>query len=29
VLEELDFVPGRTSQALSPRDPNGRIAEID
>lgn len=29
VLEELDFVPDCTRQALLPRDPNGLIAEID
>ncbi len=29
VLEELDFVPGCTRQALLPRDPSGLFAEID
>jgi len=29
VLEELDFVPDCTRQALLPRDPNGLFAEID
>lgn len=29
VLEELDFVPDCTRQALLPRDPHGVIAEID
>ena len=29
VLEELDFVPDCTRQALLPRDPLGLIAEID
>ena len=29
VLEELDFVPDCTRQALLPRDPHGLIAEID
>src|SRR5437868_8379314 len=29
VLEELDFVPDCTRQALLPRDPSGRFAEID
>jgi predicted aspartyl protease len=29
VLEELDFVPDCTRQALLPRDPYGLIAEID
>ncbi len=29
VLEELDFVPDCTRQALLPREPHGLIAEID
>jgi predicted aspartyl protease len=29
VLEELDFVPDCTRQALLPRDPHGLIAEIE
>ena len=29
VLEELDFVPDCTRQALLPRDPHGLFAEID
>jgi predicted aspartyl protease len=29
VLEELDFVPDCTAQALVPRDPQGLFAEID
>ena len=29
VLEELDFIPNCTRQALLPRDPLGLIAEID
>jgi hypothetical protein len=29
VLEELDFVPDCTRQALSLRDPHGLFAEID
>lgn len=29
VLEELDYVPDCTRQALVPRDPHGLIAEID
>jgi predicted aspartyl protease len=29
VLEELDFVPDCTRQALVPRDPSGLFAEID
>jgi len=29
VLEELDFVPDCTRQALLPRDPSGLFAEID
>jgi predicted aspartyl protease len=29
VLEELDFIPDCTRQALLPRDPHGLIAEID
>jgi hypothetical protein len=29
VLEELDYVPDCTRQALVPRDPRGLIAEID
>jgi hypothetical protein len=29
VLEELDFLPDGTRQALLPRDPRGLVAEID
>ena len=29
VLEELDFVPGCSAQALVPRDPRGIFAELD
>ena len=29
VLEELDFVPDCTAQALVPRDPQGLFAELD
>ena len=29
VLEELDFVPDCTRQALLPRDPHGLFAEIE